>query len=208
MGSGAAEVGRALALDGPAWSGRVTIGDQGVPCTSRAAAVAAGIGYIPGERAWNGIFRHRSVRENATASILAEIRRGLSLSRGRELAATREHLAVLAVRPADPEARMDVLSGGNQQKVLVARTLASRALKVIVAIEPTRGVDVGAREEIHRALAAAAAEGIAVLIVSSDLDELRRLRHRVLVMRAGAVVAELAAGYDSAILLRHLTGAA
>jgi simple sugar transport system ATP-binding protein len=94
------------------------------------------------------------------------------------------------VRPADPWARVRDLSGGNQQKVLLGRELA-RSLRVLVVAQPTRGVDLGASADIHGALLAARDTGVAVLLLSSELDELRRLSDRIVVMRRGAIVGEL-----------------
>ena len=96
------------------------------------------------------------------------------------------------IRPADPNAQVGALSGGNAQKVLLAREL-SRSLEVLAVAQPTRGVDLGAAAEIHQAIFAARESGVAILLVSSDLDELRLLADRIIVMRSGLVVGELPA---------------
>ncbi|MDB4928122.1 MAG: putative transporter ATP-binding protein, partial [Myxococcaceae bacterium] len=101
-------------------------------------------------------------------------------------------IARFDVRPADPEAPLGSLSGGNQQKVLMARELR-RAARVLLVAQPTRGVDLRAAEVIRGALRALRAEGVAVVLVSSELDELRALCDRVMVLRRGAVVGEVAA---------------
>lgn len=208
IGSGAAEVGRVLAADAGVVAGTVSVRGRALKTGHRTDGLAAGVGYLPGDRALNGIFCLRPVRENASASILGALARHGWLSPTHERISIQPQLDALSVRPANAEILIDKLSGGNQQKVLVSRMLASEGLQVIVAVEPTRGVDIATRERIHRALINAAGEGIGVVVASSDLDEIRRLCHRILVMRGGSVTAELAAGCEPTDLLAHLVGAA
>ena len=114
----------------------------------------------------------------------------------------------LALSPNDPKRNVTALSGGNQQKLLVIRALITLKKQVLVGIEPTRGVDVGAREIIHRALADAARAGLAIVVVSSDLEELLVLCHRVIVVRNGHIVAEVLRGQGAGPILQELAGAA
>jgi ABC-type sugar transport system ATPase subunit len=114
----------------------------------------------------------------------------------------------LALSPNDPNRNVTALSGGNQQKLLVIRALITMRKQILVGIEPTRGVDVSARGIIHRALADAARAGLAVVVVSSDLEELLVLCHRVVVVRNGRIVAEVLRGRGAGPILQELAGAA
>jgi ABC-type sugar transport system ATPase subunit len=207
VGSGVEELGSALAGHLAPSAGSIDIGAL-PPGHGRVAFLARGVGYLPPDRKTEGIFPTLDVLRNATASALAEVAPRGWLEPRRERVGILDRLRSLGVRPADPESPITVLSGGNQQKVLMARVLVGRRSRVIVAVEPTRGVDIGARREIHEALARAAADGMAVVAVSSDLDEILAISHRVLVMRAGSVVAEVPGTSEPAAVLGHLTGAA
>jgi ribose transport system ATP-binding protein/rhamnose transport system ATP-binding protein len=172
-----------------------------------AAARLVGIGLVPGDREQEGVFPILSVLANASAAVLDQIGRWW-LPPGREESRLGPWLRGLFVVPADPARAMQELSGGNQQKVVVARNLAILSMVVLVALEPTRGVDIGARQSIHDALVAAAHNGAGIVLVSSDLEEVLALSHRVLVMRRGRIVAELPAGTEAAPVLRELAGSA
>ncbi len=160
-------------------------------------ARAAGLALVPGDRSTQGGVGELSVGENLALPVLGEFRRrGLVDGRGLE-----EHAARLNeeydVKPRDPAATYSSLSGGNQQKVLMAKWLQT-CPQVLLLHEPTQGVDVGSREEIHRTVArAAAAEGMAVLCASTDYSELARLCDRVLVFDGDSVVGELGRGQIS-----------
>jgi ABC-type sugar transport system ATPase subunit len=207
IGSGAAELGETLAGARVA-SGRLVVGGRALRPGDRAAALRAGVGFVPADRDRDGVFPTLPVLDNGSVSVLREISRGGWLSRARERSRLLPRLRELSVKPLDPAANIRGLSGGNQQKVLVARCLAGESLKVVVAIEPTRGVDVGARRDIHDALLKAAAGGAGVVVVSSDLDEVVAVSHRVLVMREGRAAAMLPGGSDPAPILAHLSGSA
>ena len=131
-----------------------------------------------------------SVAENVALGDPANASRGGRFDRRAAEAAGRALIERYKVQPPDPWAPVGSLSGGNQQKVLLGRELA-RELVALVVAQPTRGVDLGASAEIHRAIREAAARGAAVLVISSELDELRRLSHRVVVMRRGAIVGDV-----------------
>ena len=206
IGSGALELGAALAGAVPA-RGRVNVGARAVRLGDPAAARCAGIGLVPGDREQEGVFPILSVLANASAAVLDQIGRWW-LAPGREGSRLVPWLRRLSVAPADPSRAMRELSGGNQQKVVVARNLAIPSIDVLVALEPTRGVDIGARQSIHDALVAAAHDGAGIVLVSSDLEEVVALSHRVLVMRQGRVVAELPAGIEAGSVLSELAGGA
>jgi len=148
------------------------------------------VAYLPADRLREGLMMSLSVRENAAVGALPHFRRGPLLSRGQESAAVQRELTDLAVKTPSQEAAVSALSGGNQQKVVLARALLSRPA-LIVADEPTQGVDVGARAEIYRILREISAGGVPVVVASSDAKELEGLCDRVLVMSRGQVVETL-----------------
>ncbi|RFS84290.1 ATP-binding cassette domain-containing protein [Actinomadura spongiicola] len=154
------------------------------------AARRHGIVYLPADRHDDGLFMRLSVRENLALSTLGERRRGGFVRRGAEREAVNRQIERLDVRAASSETEVATLSGGNQQKVLIGAAMMAGP-RVFLLEDPTQGVDVGARAEIYRSLRALAADGAAVLIVSSDPIELEGLCDRVLVFARGRVVAEL-----------------
>jgi ABC-type sugar transport system ATPase subunit len=208
LGSGALELGQALAGALPIDRGSIELSGRRVNLESRRAALRAGIGLVPADREAEGMFPTLSVRDNALASAFRQLSAfgWLPAAAGKTL--LRPWIERLALAPPDSERNVTALSGGNQQKVLVIRALVARRMQLLVALEPTRGVDVGARAVIHHALADAAREGLAVAVVSSDLEELLLLCHRVIVVRRGHIVADVPRGSGAARILRELTGAA
>jgi ribose transport system ATP-binding protein len=190
-GQGHEAIGRAIAgLRAPS-SGAILIADRKVRLASPRAAIAAGIGFASSKRAEEGLALQMKVRENLFLNPINFGRRALSFQTPREESADAYAiLNKLAVRPSDPERDVTTLSGGNQQKVIIAR-LVRKNYRVLVLEEPTNGVDVGAKAEIYRILTEDAANGTACLVISSDLDELVQICDRVLTFRAGQIVAEL-----------------
>jgi ABC-type sugar transport system ATPase subunit len=144
---------------------------------------------LPESRKEQGLVMMRSVRENATLATLDDFATAGVVSRRRERARTRELAGDLAIRTPSLDASVSTLSGGNQQKVLFAKWLV-RPPRVLIADEPTRGVDVGAKRQIHDLIIDLATRGMGVLLISSELEEVLGLAHRVLVMRRGRVVAQ------------------
>jgi ribose transport system ATP-binding protein len=153
-------------------------------------AVRAGLGFTPEERKSQGLWPGWSLTRNVSVATLGRFRRALLLDRRSERSEARTHLRSLATTPDDPDRLVAELSGGNQQKVVLARWLL-RDCKVLLLDEPTRGVDVGAKAEIYRVIRTLADGGLALLLVSSELNELVGLCDRVLVVREGRIVAEL-----------------
>jgi simple sugar transport system ATP-binding protein/ribose transport system ATP-binding protein len=145
---------------------------------------------IPESRQDEGLFLGRSVLENVSLSRLEAFSRLGVVNRRAERTAAREVLDRVAVKGADYGAPVAALSGGNQQKVLFARTLMCGP-RVLIADEPTRGVDVGAKRAIYDLLVGLAADGMGVLLISSEVEEILGLSHRVLVMTRGRIVTEL-----------------
>ncbi len=150
----------------------------------------AGLGMIPESRKDNGLIMGRSVSENVSLSRLRELGRAGIVSRREERRRVGEVLERCDVRAAGQSQPVGTLSGGNQQKVLFARVLLCGPA-VVIADEPTRGVDVGAKRAIYDILVDLAARGHGVLLISSELEEILGLAHRVLVMRRGRIVREV-----------------
>ncbi len=190
VGNGQSEFLRALAGLGPA-SGRADL--HGVPLKPGRpdAALDAGVVYLSADRLGEGLFGTLSVRENALVSTLGQFSRGGVTSLREESRAVEAQRANLSIRTPSIEANVLSLSGGNQQKVLLTRALLNQNVRLLLAEEPTQGVDVGVRAEIYRILRQLADAGAAVIIVSSDIRELEGLCDRVAVFSAGHVVAEL-----------------
>ena len=184
-GNGQSELLRALGgLE--RFSGEITIGDTAhTPKTLRANAA-----YMTPDRHAEGLLSSLTVRENTVVTALERLRRHFIVNRRTERGVVARELATLNTRAPDMEAQVTTLSGGNQQKVLVARALLSEP-QILVADEPTQGVDVGARAEIYRILRDVSAGGVPVIVASSDFLELEGLCDRVLVMSRGICVAEL-----------------
>ena len=147
--------------------------------------------YLPEDRKRDGLVLGMRVRENVTLPVLQRFSRGGRVRAAAEASAAQRATAGVDLRPPDPERRAHTLSGGNQQKVVLAKWLLTDA-EVVMFDEPTRGVDVGAKTDLHRQIRALADAGKAVLVISSELPELLALADRVLVMREGRVVQHLA----------------
>jgi ABC-type sugar transport system ATPase subunit len=189
VGAGRSELVRAIFGAAPVESGRVELGGR-THVGGIAAAIRSGMAFIPESRKDDGLLLGRPVRENVSlASLGARSRFGI-VARARERSDVRGALDRSTVR-ADTEQPALTLSGGNQQKLMFARALLVSP-RVLLADEPTRGVDVGAKRAIYELLVQLAADGVGVLLVSSELEEILGLAHRVLVMRGGQIVRELA----------------
>jgi rhamnose transport system ATP-binding protein len=191
VGAGRTEVARAVfGIDRPD-AGTVEVAGRRLPSGSPSAAMGAGIALVPEDRRAQGLVLDMSIERNIGLVGLRELARGGLMSRAAERNRARDwaiRLTLKFARLSDPVA---TLSGGNQQKVVLAKWLATRPA-VLIVDEPTRGVDVGTKAEVHRLLAQLAADGIAVLMISSDLPEILGMADRVLVMREGRLVAEIA----------------
>ena len=153
------------------------------------AAVAAGMGLAPEERKSQALVLGEPVARNISMATLGRFASAGFLSRAAERRAAEEQVRALDIRPADVAREVRTLSGGNQQKVVLARWLL-RDCRVLLLDEPTRGVDVGARSEIYALVRALADRGVAVVVVSSEIPEVLGLADRVLVIADGAVVTE------------------
>ncbi|HSK28235.1 MAG TPA: sugar ABC transporter ATP-binding protein [Jiangellales bacterium] len=189
VGSGRSEILETVYGARRASRGSVTVDGRKVRAGSVQAAVRAGIGLAPEERKSQGLLLEQSVARNISLSSLTRFASGGFVRRGAERDAAQEQAEALDVRPPGVERPVRNLSGGNQQKVVLARWLL-RGCRVLLLDEPTRGVDVGARSEIYALVRRLAAEGVAVVVVSSEVEEVLGLSDRVLVIREGMVVHE------------------
>lgn len=171
-------------------SGRVAVGGHALGFFGPREARARGLVVLPAERNGRSGIPRATVAENVTMPIVNRFFRRGWLRESRERAVVRTLLVAHDVRPQDPTLPLFTLSGGNQQKALVAKWLEAGA-RVLVLHEPTRGVDIGARAQIYAAVAAASSRGLAILVISSDFEETARLCQRVIVMRYGVAVREL-----------------
>ncbi|MFI6512353.1 sugar ABC transporter ATP-binding protein [Streptosporangium sp. NPDC050855] len=190
LGSGRSETAKAIAGALPLDSGQVTVEGKAVPSGSVGAAIRAGINLLPEDRKAEGIVPTLSVRENIVLAALPRLARAGIVSEAAVDRVVETFMSRLRIKAAGPGQRAGELSGGNQQKVLLARWLAMNP-KVLLLDEPTRGIDVGAKAEVQALIDDLAAEGLAVLLISSDLEELVEGSERVVVLRDGAVAGEL-----------------
>ena len=201
-GAGRSELARSLCGIDPRDAGRIELDGRDVAPDSSEAAVRAGLAYLPEDRKTQGLALRLTAAENLLASITARLcRLGLFAPR-RAAPRVADQFRALQVHPPDPEREAATFSGGNQQKILLARWLATEPA-VLILDEPTRGVDIGAKAVIHRAIAEAADRGRSVILISSDLPELVGLSDRVLIMRNGRLTGELSgdACTEEAVLL-------
>ena len=148
-----------------------------------------GIAYVPEDRSTQGLVREMRIRENISMAILGSLTRLGFVDRRAERRVGQEMIKQLDIMATSGEQVVNKLSGGNQQKVVVGKWLASKP-KLLIVDEPTRGVDVGAKAEIHRLMSELALQGLGILMISSELPEVLGMSDRVLVMRQGRLVAE------------------
>ncbi|MCT8160083.1 sugar ABC transporter ATP-binding protein [Pseudoruegeria sp. SHC-113] len=201
IGSGVEVLGRLIfGAEGRPPAGRLTLnGSPYVPRSPRAGK-AAGLGFVTAERKTDGIMADMSVRENLVAAFQSDYGRGMLTSPARETSQTNQWIEKLGIKTSGPEQPIRLLSGGNQQKVCVARWLNPK-VKVLILEEPTRGVDVGARKDIYSQLVAFAREGLAILVLSSDVEEIAGLSDRSMVIDRGRIIASFEAGATAGELM-------
>ena len=190
VGSGRTEF--ALGIFGalPMASGEILISNKKIQKLCPAAAIREGIGLLTEDRKGQGLALQLSIAENITASDLGSISRLGLINRRQENEIARQEIASYRIACRGPQTAVIAMSGGNQQKVLIARW-ARTCRKVLILDEPTRGVDVGAKAEIYRIMRGLAARGIAIMMISSELPEVVGMADRVVVMREGVVAGEL-----------------
>jgi ABC-type sugar transport system ATPase subunit len=190
VGSGSAELGPALFGALPAQtSGSVSLDGAPLELSSPRAAIAAGLGYVTADRKQSGLVLPMSIAENLTLVVLERLSARQLVDRRAELATARSYADALRIKSSSLQQPVGELSGGNQQKVVVAKWLAADP-EVLILEEPTRGIDVGARIEIYNVVNRLAAAGKAILVISSDLPELIGICDRILVLNKGAIAGE------------------
>ena len=190
VGAGRSELAQALFGLDRVSRGEISLRGQRVRVDTPAEAISLGIGLVPEDRKRQGLVPQQSALHNLSLAILRRLSRLGWLRRREERSVAQEFFDRLRVRAASLDAVVAGLSGGNQQKIVLARWLAARA-NVLILDEPTRGVDVGAKAEIHALIGELAARGSAILLISSELPEILTLATRIIVLRAGRLVGEV-----------------
>jgi ABC-type sugar transport system ATPase subunit len=206
VGAGRSELLEAIFGAAPRSEGTVEMFGEPVDGTDPRSAIAAGLGYLPPDRKTAGLILSMTVRQNLTMVSTLDRPRITTPRAGPENAVMDRAVTSMHLRAASPNAEAGTLSGGNQQKVALGKWLA-RQPKCLLLDEPTRGVDAAAKEEIHRILRESTASGLAMLVSSSEYDELLGLCDRILVAFRGRLVASLSAGQaDQAMIARFAGG--
>ncbi len=191
MGAGRTETARAIIGADPITAGTITVHGEEVKITGPHVAVKNGIGYLPEDRKRHGLMLDQDVAFNLTMSSLSRYLGPLGVIRAAKgLKVTEGFIESLRIKTPSSRAKVKNLSGGNQQKVVIAKWLA-RDCDVLIFDEPTRGIDVGAKEEIYALLQELVDEGKAIIVISSELPEVLRVSHRIVVMAQGRVTGEL-----------------
>jgi ribose transport system ATP-binding protein len=190
LGSGRTELARAIFGADPIEAGEVRVDGKPVHFRSPADAIHARIGFCSEDRKTEGIIPYMSVRENLTLALLPALARNGIVARDRQQAIVDQFIKRLGIKTSGPDQQIRELSGGNQQKVLLARWLCLNP-RLLILDEPTRGIDVGAKSEIQSLINELADGGLGVLMISSELEELTEGSDRVVVLRDGRTVAEL-----------------
>ena len=190
-GAGHHTIGRAIFGETPTTVGRITLDGEAIAPRSPAEAMAYGIGFVSSRRAEEGIAANLAVRENIYLNPAASGKGVLELvPRAEELKRAGDAMRRFSIKAASVEEPAATLSGGNQQKVVVARWMETEA-RLLILEEPTIGVDVGAKADIYHLFQLSLRRGLAVLLISSDFEEVERICHRALVFSRGRVVAEI-----------------
>ncbi len=189
VGAGRSELAQLIFGITPSEDGEIWLDGARVLIRSPSDAKRLGIAYVPEDRGIQGLIRPMKLRENLSLAILGRLLRGPFIDGAAEGRLTLESIRQFNIRASGPEQVVNKLSGGNQQKVVLGKWLAS-APRVLIMDEPTRGIDVGAKAEIHRLMSELAQKGLAVLMISSELPEIMGMSDRILVMREGRIVAE------------------
>jgi rhamnose transport system ATP-binding protein len=190
VGAGRTELARTIFGITPADAGEIWLNGKAINVRSPQDATAQGIAYVPEDRRRHGVTLDMPIAANISMAIHRQLFPGTWLRASRERALALDYIRELSIRTSGPDAPGSSLSGGNQQKVALARWLSTKP-KLLILDEPTQGVDVGAKSEIHRLIRQFTKEGLAVLMISSDLPEILGMSDRIAVMRGGTMVAML-----------------
>ncbi|WP_337270180.1 sugar ABC transporter ATP-binding protein [Oryzifoliimicrobium ureilyticus] len=190
VGSGRTELAETVFGISPASSGSIRINGKAVTVADVRQAIDHGIAYVPEDRAQHGLVKRQTIRDNVAITVIDKLTSGGLVDTRKEQSLASDAIASFAVRTRGPSQIVGELSGGNQQKVVIAKWLAS-APKVLILDEPTRGVDVGAKSEIHKLMVQLAREGMAIIMISSELPEVLGMSDRIAVMNDHRMVAIL-----------------
>ena len=196
VGAGRTELARVLFGITPADSGEIFLNGERITIDSPQEGIAHSIAYVPEDRRRHGVILDMPIAVNVTMAIHRRLFPGSWLRFGAEQTLALDLIRELDVRTYGPEAPGHSLSGGNQQKVSLARWLATKP-KVLILDEPTQGVDIGAKREIHKIIRVLAKQGLAVLMISSDLPEILGMSDRIAVMRDGTIITVLPGKSDA-----------
>lgn len=190
VGAGRSEVMRALFAVDPRESGEIYVNGKQVEIKSTVDALNAGMGFVPEDRKEQGLILKQTIRANASLAALNSVANGWFIDRKREKALSDEYVSKLKVKTPSIEQLIMNLSGGNQQKVVIAKWMATHP-KVLILDEPTRGIDVGAKKEIHTLMSELAKQGVAIIMISSELPEVLGMADRIYVMHDGRIKGEI-----------------
>ena len=184
------EVMRAVFGIDPRESGEIFIHGQKVEISSTVDALKAGLGFVPEDRKEQGLILKQTIRVNTSLAALSSVAKNWFIDKKRETALTDEFVSKLRVKTPSNEQKIMNLSGGNQQKVVIAKWMATHP-KVLILDEPTRGIDVGAKKEIHALMSELAKQGVAIIMISSELPEVLGMSDRIYVMHDGRIKGEI-----------------
>ncbi|MCP9949722.1 ATP-binding cassette domain-containing protein [Actinomadura madurae] len=190
LGSGRSELARLIFGADHADSGRVRAGDTPVTIRTPRAAIERGIAFCPEDRKGDGLIMDLTVEENIILALQAARGWLRPLGQRKREELVEQYIKALRIHPPNPDVPVKNLSGGNQQKVLLARWLITQP-KLLILDEPTRGIDIGAKTEIQKLVVSLAGDGMGVVFISTELEEVLRISHKIEVLRDRALVAEL-----------------
>ena len=193
VGAGRSEVMRAVFGIDPRETGEIFVRGRPVNIRTTVDALRAGLGFVPEDRKEQGLILKMSVQHNASIAALPSVSKGGFLDKKRERRLAGEYIDKLRVKTPSQEQRVMNLSGGNQQKVVIAKWMATHP-SVLILDEPTRGIDVGAKKEIHLLMSELVAQGVAIIMISSELPEILGMSDRIYVMHDGRIKGEIARG--------------
>ena len=195
VGAGRSEVAKAIFGAGRPDKGKIFLFGREIMIKSPADAVSLGIGYLSENRQDEGLVLKMSMQSNISLSALGKVATGIIISEKKERQEAARFRDELNIHTPSLDQLVKFLSGGNQQKVLIAKWLLTEA-KVLIFDEPTRGIDVGTKEEIHQIISGLAQRGVAIIVISSELPEVLKIADRIIIMRAGKIAAEI--GHEEA----------
>ena len=193
VGAGRTELARAIFGVDRISRGEIWLDGNAVSIRNPQDAIEKGIAYVPENRKSEGLFLANTIRYNTTISILEHFIAWIGVNRKKETQFVDEYAKALSVRMVSPDQKVQFLSGGNQQKVVLSKWLATKP-RILILDEPTRGIDIGAKSEIYHLITKLASEGVAIMMISSEMEEIINLSHRVMVMCEGRVSGMLERG--------------